>query len=36
LAELIVKVKGFGGHIQPSILDTIAVALEDEEDQESP
>ena len=36
LAELIAKVKGFGGHIQPSILDTIAVALEDEEDQESP
>jgi hypothetical protein len=25
-----------GGHIQPSILDTIAVPLEDEEDKESP
>jgi hypothetical protein len=36
LTELIAKVKGFGGHIQPSILDTIAVALEDEKDQESP
>ena len=37
LADLISKVKGFGGHIQPSILDTIALALEEEdEDTESP
>jgi len=36
LSDLIAKVKGFGGHIQPSILDTIAIPLEDEEDQESP
>ena len=36
LSELVAKVKGFGGHIQPSVLDTIAVSLEDEEDQDSP
>lgn len=36
LSELIARVKGFGGHIQPTILDTIAIPLEDEEDQESP
>jgi hypothetical protein len=38
LAELSARVKGFRGHIQPSILDTISVALEDEdeEDQDSP
>ena len=36
LSELIGRVKGFGGHIQPSILDTVAIPLEDEEDQESP
>jgi hypothetical protein len=36
LSELIGRVKGFGGHIQPSILDTIAIPLEDEEDQDSP
>ncbi len=37
LADLIAKVKGFGGHIQPSILDTIAVPVEEEEeDTESP
>lgn len=36
LSELIAKVKGFGGHIQPSILDKIAISLEDEADQDSP
>jgi hypothetical protein len=36
LSDLIAKVRGFGGHIQPSILDKIAIPLEDEEDQESP
>jgi hypothetical protein len=36
LSELIVRVKGFGGHIQPTILDKVAIPLEDEEDQESP
>jgi len=36
LSDLIARVKGFGGHIQPSILDKIAIQLEDEEDQESP
>jgi len=36
LSELIARVKGFGGHIQPTILDTIAIPLEDEEDEESP
>lgn len=36
LGDLLTKVKGFGGHIQPSILDKIAVPLEDEEDHESP
>jgi hypothetical protein len=36
LFELIARVKGFGGHIQPTILDTIAIPLEDEEDEESP
>lgn len=30
LFELTQKVKGFGGHIQPTILDTIAIGLEDE------
>jgi hypothetical protein len=35
LSELISKVKGFGGHIQPGILSTISVPLEDEEDQEN-
>jgi hypothetical protein len=29
-------VKGFKGHIQPTILDTIAIPLEDEEDQDTP
>jgi hypothetical protein len=36
LSDLIAKVKGFRGHIQPSILDEIAIPLEDEEDEESP
>lgn len=36
LSDLIAKVKGYGGHIQPSILDKIAIPLEDEEDQENP
>ena len=37
LGDLITKVKGFGGHIQPSILDKIAIALEEEErDAETP
>ena len=36
LSDLIAKVKGLGGHVQPSILDTIAVSLEDEEEQDSP
>lgn len=37
LADLITKVKELGGHIQTSILDTIAVPLEEaEEDTESP
>lgn len=36
LSELTARFKGYDGHIQPSILDKIAVALEDEEDQESP
>jgi hypothetical protein len=36
LSELIARVKGFGGHIQPTILDTVAISLEDEEDQDSP
>jgi hypothetical protein len=30
LANLIEKVKGFGGHIQPSILDKIAIPLEED------
>lgn len=37
LADLIDRVKGFGGHIQPSILDKIAIPLEeDDEDTEGP
>jgi hypothetical protein len=37
LTDLILRVKGLGGHVQPSILDTIAVPLEEEEeDSESP
>jgi hypothetical protein len=36
LSKLITNVKGYGGHIQPSILDTIAIALEDEQDEENP
>ncbi len=36
LSELITRVKGFNGHIQPTILDTVAIALEDDEDRESP
>jgi hypothetical protein len=36
LSELIARVKGLGGHVQPSILETVAVPLEDEEDEESP
>lgn len=36
LSDLIGKVKGFGGHIQPSILDKIAITLEDEDDEDSP
>ncbi len=36
LSELIARVKGLGGHIHPTILDTIAVPLADEEDEESP
>jgi hypothetical protein len=36
LSELIGRVKGLGGHIQPSILDTVAIPLEDEENQETP
>ena len=36
LAELLGRVKGLGGHIHPTILDTIAIPLEDEEDDESP
>jgi len=35
LSELIGRVKGFGGHIQPSILDKVAVPLEDDEEYES-
>ncbi|HEX3037267.1 MAG TPA: hypothetical protein VHT73_19455 [Thermodesulfobacteriota bacterium] len=34
LSELLTRVKGLGGHIQPSILDTIAIPLEDEEDED--
>jgi hypothetical protein len=36
LSELIARVKGLGGHIRPTILDSIAIPLEDEEDEESP
>jgi hypothetical protein len=36
LSDLLAKVQGFGGHIQPSILDKIAITLEDEEEQETP
>jgi hypothetical protein len=36
LSDLIAKVKGFGGHIQPSILDKIAIPLENDQDEESP
>lgn len=36
LDELIERVKGFGGHIQPSILDTVALGIDDEEDTENP
>jgi hypothetical protein len=36
LSDLLAKVKGFDGHIQPSILDKIAVSLEEEEGRESP
>ena len=36
LSELIAHVKGFRGHIQPSILDAIAIPLEDEDDKEVP
>ena len=36
LSDLIAKVKGFGGHIQPSILDKIAISLENDQDEESP
>jgi hypothetical protein len=36
LSELIARVKGLGGHIHPTILDTIAIPLEDETDEESP
>jgi len=34
LGELVNKAKGIGGHMQPSVLDSIAEALEDEDDQE--
>jgi hypothetical protein len=34
LSDLTTRFKGYDGHIQPSILDKIAVALEDEEDRE--
>jgi hypothetical protein len=36
LDGLMERVKGLGGHIQPSILDTVAIGLEDEEDLENP
>ena len=36
LDDLIIRVKGFGGHIQPSILDTVAIGLEEDEDTENP
>jgi hypothetical protein len=36
LSERIARVKGFGGHIQTTILDTIAIPLEDEVDADSP
>jgi hypothetical protein len=36
LSALIARVKGFGGHSQPTILATIAIPLEDEEDADSP
>lgn len=36
LTDLMVRVKGFGGHIQPTILDTLAIPLEDDEDEHSP
>ena len=32
LADLIERVKGFGGHIQPSILDKIAIPLEEDDE----
>ena len=34
LADLVKKAKGIGGHMQPSVLDSIAEALEEEDDQE--
>ena len=36
LDRLIDRVKGFEGHVQPSILDTVAVGLEEDEDTENP
>jgi hypothetical protein len=36
LSELIARVKDYGGHIHPSILDTMAISLEDEGDENSP
>ncbi|TAK01170.1 hypothetical protein EPO44_09230 [bacterium] len=36
LSELMTRVKGLGGHIQPTILDTIAITLEEEKDLSSP
>jgi hypothetical protein len=34
LADLVKKTKGIGGHMEPSVLDSIAEALEEEDDQE--
>jgi hypothetical protein len=36
LSGLLGRVKGLGGHIHPTVLDTIAIPLEDEEDEDSP
>lgn len=36
LSDLLEKVRNFGGHIQPSILDKIAVSLDEDEEQENP
>ncbi|MCX7982486.1 MAG: hypothetical protein N2572_06230 [Syntrophales bacterium] len=36
LSDLVVKVKEYGGHIQPSIIDKISVSLTEEKDEETP